>query len=301
MDLWQLNIFCKVVEQKSFSRAGKIVHLSQPTVSSHIKDLEDHFGSRLIDRLSKEALPTKAGEILYRYACKLIALREEAEIALSEFQGMIRGRLVIGGSTIPGTYLLPRVIGLFIDSYPDVTLSIVVADTGRIVHDMLDGKFELAIVGARTADKRIVQEKLLDDRLCLVVPGTHKWSRRKRVRPDELTGEPFIIRQQGSGTLKAFVQGLSGKGLRIEDLNVVAEMGSTEAVCRAIKSGVGISVLSPMAVPEDLAAGTLKALSIDDLNLDRCFYLSYHKVRSLSPLADRFIQFLKNEALQLTA
>jgi DNA-binding transcriptional LysR family regulator len=103
MDLWQLNIFCRVIELKSFSRAGNAVHLSQPTISSHIKDLEDHFDCRLIDRLSKEAIPTKAGELLYSYAKRMLALRDETETALAEYNGKIRGRLVIGGSTIPGT------------------------------------------------------------------------------------------------------------------------------------------------------------------------------------------------------
>ena len=95
MDLWQLNIFCKVVELEGFSKAGKAVHLSQPTISSHIKDLEDHFECRLIDRLGKKAAPTKAGELLYNYARRLIALRDETENAMAEFHGKIKGRLVI--------------------------------------------------------------------------------------------------------------------------------------------------------------------------------------------------------------
>ena len=107
MDLWQLHIFCKVVDLKSFSRAGRAVHLSQPTVSSHIKDLEAHFDCRLIDRLAKEAVPTKAGLLLYRYAKRMIALREETESAMAEFKGQVKGSLNLGGSTIPGAFVLP--------------------------------------------------------------------------------------------------------------------------------------------------------------------------------------------------
>ena len=95
MDLWQLHIFCKVVELRSFSRAGHAVHLSQPTVSSHIKDLETHFGCRLVDRLSREVVPTKAGELLFEYARKMIALRDQAESAMAEFHGTVRGHLVV--------------------------------------------------------------------------------------------------------------------------------------------------------------------------------------------------------------
>jgi len=176
MDLWQLHIFCNVVEQKSFSKAGKIVHLSQPTVSSHIKDLENHFGCRLIDRLSKKAVPTKEGELLYQYALKLIALRNEAETALTRFKGRIKGTLVVGGSTIAGSYILPRVIGGFLRNYPDVFLSLKVRDTGEIIQDILAGKLELGVVGARASDKQLTQTILLKDEMRLIVPADHPWA-----------------------------------------------------------------------------------------------------------------------------
>ena len=173
MDLWQLKIFCKVVELKSFSKAGEAVHLSQPTVSSHIKDLEDHFGTRLVDRLSRKVLPTKAGELLYDHAQRLIALRDRTETAMAEFSGKIKGNLIIGGSTIPGGYLLPRVIGLFSRRYPDVLLSLKVADTSEILSKVLSGHIEAGVVGARSNDKLLHQIPVADDEMCLVVPNDH--------------------------------------------------------------------------------------------------------------------------------
>jgi len=295
MDLWQLNIFCKVVELKSFSLAGKTVHLSQPTVSSHIKDLEDHFGCRLIDRLAKEAVPTKAGEILYRYATRLMALKDEAETALAEFHGKIKGRLMVGGSTIPGVYILPKMIGAFIQRYPDVTVSLVNGDTEEINHHILEGYLELGIVGAVAADKRILQEKLLQDELRLVVPSGHKWKKRKSISPEMLLKEPFISREVGSGTLISIQESLNKIGYNLNDLNIVSEMGSTEAVIQGIKSKVGLSILSPIAITEELRTGTLKALAVDGLNLKRNFFLSFPKHRTGSPLGRVFIQFLKDE------
>ncbi|RLC03260.1 MAG: LysR family transcriptional regulator, partial [Deltaproteobacteria bacterium] len=162
MDLWQLHIFCKVVELRSFSRAGEMISLSQPTVSSHIKYLEEHFGCRLIDRLSREAVPTKAGELLYTYARELITLRDEAETALAEFHGKIQGNLVIGGSTIPGVHILPKTIGAFISEYPDVTMSLIIGDSEKITNDTLTGAVELGIVGAKSGDKKLSQEKLIE-------------------------------------------------------------------------------------------------------------------------------------------
>jgi len=299
MDLWQLNIFCKVIELKSFSKAARAVHLSQPTVSSHIKELEDHFGCRLIDRLTKQAQPTKAGEILYTYARKLIALRDETESAISEFQGRIKGRLVIGGSTIPGNYILPRVMGAFITLYPEVTLSLVLGDSGKIITDTAAGDIELGLVGARTAEKMILQEKLLEDQLCLILPGNHRWSPKEQLDIKHLLKEPFIIRKRGSGTLKSIQAALAKQGFRLEDLKIVAEMGSTEAVCQGIKSNLGVSILSPRAVAEDLRTGKLKSVLIQDLALYQSFYLTTHKYRSLSPLGKKFIDFIRKKIPEL--
>ena len=293
MDLWQLNIFCKVVELEGFSKAAKAVHLSQPTISSHIKELENHFECQLIDRLDKKAVPTKAGELLYNYACKLISLRDETETAMAEFQGKIKGRLFIGGSTIPGGYILPRLIGAFTKDYPGVTISLSISDTDQIIQDILSGVLELGIVGAKTSDKKILQEKLIEDEMRLIVSADHKWSRKKSVNLTMMFQEPFIIRERGSGTLKSIQLCLLDKGYSSEDLNIIAEMGSTEAVIQGIKSKVGISILSTIAVAEELQAGTLKALTIKELNLKRSFYITRHRLRSVSPLSKAFMEFLK--------
>ncbi|MGD9280651.1 MAG: selenium metabolism-associated LysR family transcriptional regulator [Desulfobacterales bacterium] len=295
MDLWQLNIFCKVIELKSFSRAGKAVHLSQPTISSHIKDLEDHFSCRLIDRLSKEAIPTKAGELLYGYAKRMLALRDETETVLAEYNGKIQGRLVIGGSTIPGTYLMPQLIADFKRTYPDVIISLVIGDTDHIIDGILKASLELGIVGAKAETRKIVQEKLIEDEMCLIVPAGHRWAGQKRVSLKRLVSEPFIVREHGSGTLKSLGQNLSRCGYSLEDLNVVAELGSTQAICQGIKTGAGVSVISKLAVAEDIQAGRLNALEIKGLDLKRNFYLTRHRHRSPSPLCRAFVNFLKEK------
>jgi DNA-binding transcriptional LysR family regulator len=295
MDIWQLNIFCKVVELKSFSKAGNSVHISQPTVSSHIKDLEDHFGCRLIDRLSKEVIPTKAGELLYTYARKMIALRDETEMALSEFHGKMQGKLIIGGSTIPGVYILPRIIGNFIKKYPDVNISLIIGDTEKIIHETLSGNLEIGIVGARSGDKRVLQEKLVEDEMCLVVSSEHNWAEQKDVTLQMLFREPFIIREPGSGTLRSIRENLMLSGYDIENLHVIAEMGSTGAVIQGIKSNVGVSILSSIAVSEEVQLGALVSLSIQGLKLKRNFYLTWDKYRSASPLCHAFTKYLKEE------
>ena len=292
MDLWQLNILCKVVEQRSFSKAGKLVRLSQPTVSSHIKDLENHFGCRLIDRLAKEAVPTKEGELLYHYAKRLIGLRDETEDALRQFKESVEGNLIIGGSTIPGGYVLPKLIGSYLKKYPKVHVSLRVGGTGQIVADILSGKIELGVVGARISDHHLEQIVLLEDEMCLIIPRDHKWGNTDEIGLDELLREKFIVRESGSGTLKSFQNKLKKSGYALKELNIVSELGSTESVVQGIKNDIGISIVSPIAVADELHSGSLKALKIRGLNLKRHFFLTRHKNRSLSPPGQAFSRYL---------
>jgi DNA-binding transcriptional LysR family regulator len=295
MDLWQLHIYCKVIELKSFSKAGEAVHLSQPTVSSHIKDLEGHFGCRLVDRLAKAAVPTAAGRLLYQYAVRLLSLKDETESAMADFQGRVKGTLRIGGSTIPGIHILPQIVGKFNRQHPDVMISLTIKSTEKIIQEVADGSLELGLVGAMTAQRHIRQDWVLADQLRLVVPPSHRWSRRKRVLLRELPQEPFILRESGSGTLQSLEENLNAEGLQITSFKVVAKMGSTQAVCQAIKHGIGVSIVSKLAVSDELRTGTLKALKIDGLNLERHFYLTRHKHRTLSPLGRAFKDFLIRE------
>ncbi len=294
MDLWHLKVFKTVVDLKGFSKAANAIHLTQPTVSSHIREMEDYFECQLIDRLGRQALPTKAGERLYGYAERLLTLFEETETAMREFLNKISGRISIGGSTIPGCYLLPLIIGAFIKQYKDVHISLIVGDTERIIDEILNYKLELGVVGAKASDKHLVQQKLMNDTLRLIIPSDHKWASRRQVTLGMLSSEPFIIREPGSGTLTSVQHSLSRLGADIDALRVVAEMGSTAAVIQGIKNRVGVSILSPLAVKDELQVGTLKALTIEKMDLKRYFYLTFHKDRAASPLCRTFCDFLKN-------
>jgi DNA-binding transcriptional LysR family regulator len=295
MDLWRLQIFCRVVELRSFSRAAKAVYLSQPTVSSHIKDLENHFDCKLVDRLGREVIPTKTGSLLYGYATKIIALKQEAENALAEFQGKIKGRLIIGGSTIPSGYILPPLLGRFKEDYPEVVVTLVQGDTEKIIGDTLEGNVELGIVGAKAREAQLVQKKVIDDQMFLTVPRSHKWATKSNVAMNELIREPFIMREIGSGTRKSIEQVFYKAGYSLGALNIVAEMGSTEAVRQGIKAGMGISIMSECAVAEELTIGSLKKVKIKDLTFKRAFYLTFHRHRTQSLLCGTFIKFLHRQ------
>ena len=295
MDLWQLHIFVSVVEQKSFSRASEQIHLSQPTVSTHIKELEAHFQCRLLDRLGKVTEPTRAGSILYDYAKRMLALKQETQSAILDFLGHTKGQLFIGGSSIPAGYILPRMMGAFKTAFPDVSILLTVGDTGRITRAVKDGELELGVVGAKTSDPDIVQEKLVEDEMKLVVPAGHEWADRESVTCKALLSQPLIAREQGSGTWKTISASMEKAGVDISRLAPAVTMGNSVSVIQGILNNAGISILSTIAVAGELSRGRLHALSVEDLDLSRHFYLTLSRKRTRSPICEKFILFLKDQ------
>lgn len=291
MDLWQLHIFVSVVDKKSFSKASETINLSQPTVSTHIKELEEHFQCRLLDRLGKVTEPTRAGLILYDYAKKLLALRNETQTAMLDFLGKTKGTLAVGGSTIPAGYIFPRLMGLFKQAYPDVSISLSAGDTSQITRKVKSGELELGVVGARTEDPAIEQEKLVRDEMKLIVPAGHPWAGKSSIPCDQLFSQPFIARERGSGTWLSILKSMDEAGFDSRKLTPAVTMGSSVSVIQGVLNNVGISILSIMAVAEELRTGRLHALAVEGLDLTRYFYLTLSKKRSHSPICKKFITF----------
>ena len=301
MDLHRLEIFCKLMETGSFSKTGQELNLTQPTVSGHIKTLEDEIGLRLFDRHRRMVRPTSAALVLQEFAEKMLDIRREAGFALERFRGRIGGRLRLGGSTIPGTYIMPQLIGKFHRIYPETHLSLVLDDTAGLVGRVAEGDVEVGLVGARTVRENVVLEPLLEDQMVLVVPPDHRWAYSgKPVKVRNLVETPFIIREEGSGTRAAMLDSLKAHGMRLEDLMVVAEMGSTEAVRQSVKSGLGVSILSRVAVDDLIKTDAVRVVAVTGLNLKRSFYLAYHGQRTLSPASQAFLEFLRVEARSLS-
>lgn len=288
MDLRQLEIFAKVAEMGSFSRAAEALHVTQPTVSEHIRALEDELGVRLLDRLGRGTATTRAGQLLLSYATRILALSREARQALEGYQGRIRGELVVGGSTIPGEYLLPAVIGRFRQKFPEVSTTLVIGDSQAVVDWVADGRVELGVVGARLPHRGLEFHDLSPDEEVVVVPAGHPWQGRAQVTLEELSREPLIIRERGSGTRAAFESALERAGVDLATLRVAGEMGSNQAIKQAVKAGMGITVMSRIAVEEESRQGVLAFLRVRDLAVTRGFYVVTHRERSRSPVAEAF-------------
>jgi DNA-binding transcriptional LysR family regulator len=296
MDIHRLEVFCKVLELQSFTKAADAVFLTQPTVSEHIRALEETVGEKLVDRLGREVLPTPAGKILYQYARDIIRLRNEAIQAIDRYKGSLSGHLIIGASTIPGTYILPGLIGSFKASYPAIQITLRISDSAEVVARIIDGSLEAGLIGARWDDRRIILDEIFSYELVLAVYPEHPWAGGQLVSVQELADQPFILRERGSGTRRVMLQALEAHGFNPSQLHVVAEMGSTEAVRQGIKARIGISILSSHAVAEDFQRGTLTRIELKGVSIHRSFYLVQRKNRQSSPLCIAFLKHLRTAA-----
>ena len=299
-DLRQLEIFVKIVDLKSFSKAAKVVFLAQASVSERIATLEKMVGVRLLDRLGREITPTKAGELLYKHAVLLLDMKKTACLEMQEFMGVKRGNIVLGGSTIPGEYILPRILGLFCREYPSVSVNLSVADSVSIETRVSDGGLELGVIGSKTTKKSLICQELWADELVLAIPAKHRWAGRKTISLEALFEEPFIFRESGSGTFKIFDKYLRANGTRgLNSLKAVARLGTSTAVKEGIKAGLGVSILSSRALETELDSGVLKTLKVENLRMHRSFYLIRDRRRIASPLNRALCDFLMKSSKDL--
>lgn len=295
LDLRKLEVFHWVAEFGSFSEAAEHLALRQPTVSAHVRELEEKLGAKLFNRAGGKITPTPVGQILLGSAKRLLELKKEALASLDQFYGRIRGGLLIGGSNIPGEYILPRRLAAFVKKYPEVRPTLRIGDSAGIVEAVLEGEVEIGFVGFKGNDGRLVFQKLWKDEMVLTVPKNHPWGRLKTIGIEELRKEGFVSREGGSGTLRSFRRLLSRKGYEPENvLRVTMELGSTEAIKEALIAGYGISILSRTSIQREIRDGFLRAVPIRGLRLERDFYQITHRQRALSPVSRAFIHFLKH-------
>jgi DNA-binding transcriptional LysR family regulator len=295
MELNQLRVFCAVVENKSFSRAGEAVHLSQPTVSLQINSLERQLGARLLDRQGRDVTTTRVGAVFYHHARRILQAVNEAEQTIEQLKGLMKGRLAIGASTIPGEYILPSLLADFKGKYPGIDINLVIADTKEIVEKVMGSEVEIGVVGTREKSDKLVFNSFTTEKLVLIAPVNCSWFKGEAITLEELKEVPFILRESGSGTRATVKQKLHEAGIREEDLNVVMMLGSTAAVKRAVESGAGVSLISERAIEKEIRLGLVRKIPIKNVNLDREFFIVYRRGRSLSPATKALLQFLEEK------
>jgi DNA-binding transcriptional LysR family regulator len=293
MEDHKLRVFCAVAETKSFSKASELIHLTQPAVSLQIQAMEELYETRLFDRSGNTINLTPAGEILYKRAKEILALYAEAQQNISEITGAIKGSLSIGASSTIGNYLLPHIIAAFKKKVPQVNISLVVSNTKTITEKLNAGEIDIALVEGDVSKQRFSVETLLSDELVVIMSPAHPWAERRNLPAIELTKEPLIMREEGSGTRQIILKHLEEHGLKLDQLKITLVMGSTEAIKGAVEEGIGVSIMSGWAVRKWLKQGLLKAATFKDLKFHRNFSIISPKRNYSTHTAREFLNFLK--------
>jgi len=298
-DLRHLQSLCRVAELRNFSRAAEDLFLTQPTVSGHILALEKSLGVRLFDRTGREARLTKAGQILYQFASKVFRLRRDALNALSEFSQGIRGELCLGASTIPGEYILPKLLGKFKREHPHLAVGLKIADTQQIVQEVLKGDVEFGLIGAKIEHASLQYELFSKDKIVFIGAPDISRTARPKMTLNELFQMPCILREEGSGTRMAVEKMLKKIGKNLGHFREIVEMGSTASVKAGVRAGLGFAFISQAAVEEELTQGLVSEIQVEDLEpILRQIYLVSHRGRTLSPLAVRFFRYLRKKKME---
>lgn len=294
MEFNQLEIFVSVVKHKSFSKAAKELYLTQPTISNHIQNLEEELSTTLLDRKNKNITLTHSGDSLYKYAVELINIRDQAKTSIMDKNNQIQGQIDINASSIPQQYILPYIIKDFIKEYPKVSFSINNKNSQDIVDDIIEGRENFGIVGAKYRSRMLDYIDFYEDELVLAVHTNKSYPLLENgsVDIEILLSEKFIFRNEGSGTRRLIEQKLSQKDISLDDLTIVSLTDSNIMIKNMIEQDLGVSFISQVTLKNEIDLGLIKALKVEGLDLSRSFYFVYNKGRTLAPVVEVFKNFL---------
>lgn len=287
--LRQIETFYYAAKLGSFSKAADAMRVSQPTVSEHIAHLERVLGVVLFDRSSRRVTLTDAGRIYYDYCQKIVRLREEAHQAIEELKGLLRGRLLLGASTIPGTYILPELVARFHKRFPQIETEVRISDSTGVEEGILKGECQLGFIGRKPRGRGLEAVEFAEDEVVVVSAQP-----LRTITLQELKEMDFVAREIGSATQSVFESALAEAGLDPRRLKIVARFGSSESLKKAVIKGLGIGAISRLAVADDLSARRLHEVKIADLSIRRNFYMIYQRRGSVSPAAREFVRLVRS-------
>ena len=289
----KLKVFCAVADTGSFSKASKMVNLTQPAVSLQIQALEESYETALFERSGKNITLTPAGKLLYQYGKDILNLYTTVEKEINNLTGLSKGSLQIGASSTIGNYLLPTVIIAFKKKYPKIDVNLFVSNTKGIIELLNAGRIDIGLVEGDVPKQGIEVEKLLEDELVLIMHPDHLWVKRKNISVSELLTQPVILREDGSGTRQMIEKHLMANKISPNNLRMSLILGSTEAIKSAVEHGMGVSILSNWTVKKEVQFGTIKTNTFRDIRFIRNFNIVFHKRGALINTAKDFFDFLK--------
>jgi DNA-binding transcriptional LysR family regulator len=296
-ELPHLRTFSKAAELCSFTAAAKALALTQAAVSQRIQGLEKTLGVPLFQRRGGRVLLTEAGQRLHDFAERIHALHQLARQEIAGQRQVLSGDLSLAASTIPGEHLLPALLSIFHRRFPAIQVKADISDSAKVMDQVEQGRVSLGLVGRKADSAHLEFRHFATDRMMLVVPPHHAWSKRKRVTFEQLCKQSLVLREAGSGIRHCFEKELARHNLSLRDLKIALELGSNEAVKEAVIQGLGVAVLSSYAVAKELKTGQLVALAVTDLHCDREMFVVWDRRRVLSAPAQTFRFFLETNPI----
>ncbi len=296
LTLHQLRVFKAVADNLSFSQAAQHLRLSQPSVSYQVKELERAVGMDLLDRLGKRVELTQAGHLLYGYVRQTLNVIDEASLALEELQGLERGSLKVGASTTVGIYVIPTALGAFKKLHPGLAISLEIGNRGAVQDRVLKNELDLAVVGPALRDPDLVVTPFIHDELVVIAPQEHRLAQRRNLTLKDLRDEPFLMREEGSGTRFAVEKAARRANVRLE---VAMELGSNGAIKHGVESGLGLAILSRYAVGLEETAGKLAILEVEGFPIRRQWNIVHLRRNRLATPVAGFIEFLRGGSWSL--
>jgi LysR family transcriptional regulator, low CO2-responsive transcriptional regulator len=295
--LHHLETFAEAAERASFTAAARALGLTQAAVSQRVQALERDLGVPLFRRVGGKVELTDAGRRLHDYARRILDLHREARQEVTGKEVPVAGELALAASSIPGEQLLPALLAIFGPLYPHVRVRAAISDSAGVIGQLERGEVSVGLVGRKPDAGHLEVRHLADDRMVLVVPKGHALARKKSLAVGRLAAHPLVLREAGSGLRHSLEAALARVGRSLADLRVALELGSNEAIQEAVQRGVGVAVLSALAVRKEVAAGRLVALEIEGLCCDREMFVVTDRRRVLSPPARLFLNFLETNPI----
>jgi len=292
VDISRIGIFLRAAETLNFSEAAKQLHMSQPTVSHHIKSLEQEMGAVLFTRTSTGLQLTDAGRLLLPWARRLVHDTNNMQAMMSSIQEDVVGELLISCSTTAGKYVLPQMAARFCQRFPGVKARILACTPEDVTLKLLEGEAQIGVLSREIQDTSLEAQEFFRDTITLIVSANHRWAYRKTIEPGELLEEPLIIREETSGTRRVVLSELAKFDISLDDLNVFMELGNAEAIVRTVAAEYGISFVSKLATACPLERGNVVDVEVDGLNLRRTIYMARKASSSPHRPRDAFWGFI---------
>ena len=296
----RLQVFYTVAKQLSFTKAAEQLFMTQPAVTFQVKQLEEHFNTRLFERSHGRIALTPAGRLVLDYAERVLTLSEEMDARVADLTGTVAGPLQLGASTTIAEYILPKILGEFKAAHPEVQAHMTVANSETIVNRVADHSLDVGLIESPSYLPTLQNEVCCEDELVVICAPIHAVAKRSSVRAQDLAALPWVRREPGSGTREFTDNYLRECAVSPDDLNVMMELGSPEAIKGVVETGNAIAVVSRATIVKELELGSLVAVPLAP-RLIRTLSLVHPKERFRSRLLTTFVEFATRRMREIAA